>query len=139
MKNAAQSTLLLILGLLILSSICNDNETGDTLFENVTVIEAHQLIQDNANNPDFIILDVRTQSEFAGGHIENAVNIDFNAEDFRDQLDALDKENIYLVYCRSGNRSGQAMDIMRDLEFRRVYNMLGGINDWIDAGYDVVT
>jgi rhodanese-related sulfurtransferase len=81
-------------------------------------------------NPDLIIIDVRTPAEFDSGHIENAFNIDRNSEGFQEELDALDKDKTYLVYCKMGSRSADALDIMRQLGFMEVYNMLGGIDQW---------
>ena len=98
--------------------------------KDVTPQEAFTLIQDNQNNPDFVIIDVRTPQEFVAEHIENATNIDFYSEAFRDTLNTLDKNKTYLIYCRSGGRSGSALDIMAELNFREVYNILGGILSW---------
>jgi rhodanese-related sulfurtransferase len=102
--------------------------------EAVTTQEAYSLIQDNKDNPDFVILDVRTPREFAGGHIEGAVNLDYNAPTFKDDLNGLDKTKMYLVYCRTGRRSQGAFDMMKALEFQEVYHMLGGIVGWTSEG-----
>ncbi len=104
------------------------------IIEDITPQEAFTLIQNNRNNPDFVIIDVRTPEEFADGHIENALNIDYYSEIFRDELNKLDKNKTYLVYCRSGGRSGNALNIMKELNFREVYNISGGIIDWKAAG-----
>ena len=109
-------------------------ETPTQIIENVTPQEAFALIQGNQNNPDFVILDVRTPQEFAEENIENAINIDYYSETFRDELNQLDKNKTYLVYCRSGRRSGNALDIMAELNFREAYNMLDGINGWKAEG-----
>ncbi len=85
------------------------------------------------------MLDVRTPSEYNGGRIENAINIDFNGSDFSSSVNMLDKNQIILVYCRSGNRSSQAAETMKNLGFFQLYNMLGGISAWIVAGFDIVT
>ena len=101
-----------------------------SIIEDVNLEEAYALIVDNLSNPDFVIIDVRTPGEYASGHIEDAINIDFYAEDFDEQLDELDRDKIYLIYCQSGNRSGKALDKMEALGFQEVYNMLGGIVNW---------
>jgi len=88
--------------------------------------------------PDLVILDVRTPDEFSEAHLEGAVLVDFYDEDFADQLGALDPDVPYLVYCRSGNRSGQATALMKDLGFADVANVDGGITAWVDAGLPVV-
>ncbi len=96
--------------------------------EDITPQEASTLIQNNQNNPDFVIIDVRTPEEFGEEYIEQATNIDFYSETFRDTLNALDKNKTYLIYCQSGGRSGSALDIMAELNFKEVYNILCGIN-----------
>jgi len=83
----------------------------------------------------YVILDVRTPGEFREGHLKGASNIDFYDSSFENNLDELDKRNKYLVYCRSGNRSRQAMFLMRDLGFEEVYNLESGIISWNDHGF----
>ena len=109
-------------------------ETPTQIIEDITPQAAFTLIQNNQNDPDFVIIDVRTAAEFTEGYIENADNIDFYSATFRDELDNLDKSQTYLIYCRSGSRSGQARDIMAELNFREVYNILGGILAWEAEG-----
>ncbi len=104
--------------------------SGTATIEDVTPQEAFALIQENQHNPEFEIIDVRTAGEFADGHIENAGNIDFYSATFREELDNLDKNQTYLIYCRSGGRSGSALDIMAELGFSEVYNLSGGIIAW---------
>ena len=128
----------LIIGV-ILTGGCVSTETvppnqETQIIENITPPEVFALIQDNQNNPDFVIIDVRTPEEFADGHIENAINLDYYSETFRDELNKLDKGKKYLIYCRSGNRSGKALNIMQELNFREVYNMSGGILEWQAEG-----
>lgn len=76
-----------------------------------------------ANSENFIVIDVRTPTEYAESHIKNSVNIDFLAADFSKNIAKLDKEKTYKVYCRSGNRSGQAEKLMRTLGFKNVENL----------------
>ena len=108
------------------------------IIENITPQEAFTLIQNNQDNPDFVIIDVRTPEEFDAERIENATNIDFYSEAFRDELNNLDKNKPYLIYCRSGGRSGNALDIMAELNFKEVYNILGGINLWKTEGLPTI-
>lgn len=81
-----------------------------------------------------IIIDVRTQEEYDAGHLAavdrhlNLLNGDFEA-----QLKSLDKDKTYYLYCRSGNRSGQAAELMVESGFNNVYN-IGGYQDLVDAG-----
>ena len=106
---------------------------------NKTAAECYTLIQENKDNPDFIILDVRMPAEYASGYIEHAVNLDYYEDDFEATLDTYDKNNAYLIYCRTANRTASVMKIMQRLEFTEVYNMLGGINAWTNAGYPTVS
>lgn len=85
-----------------------------------------------------VVLDVRTPEEFADGHIEGAINIDFYAADFESMLAELDREAEYVMYCRSGNRSAQTATIMRRLDFAQVDEIEGGILSWVAAGLPVV-
>ncbi len=95
---------------------------------------AYELLRNNASNPDFVVLDVRTPAEFAGGHIPEATNVDFEASDFAAQLSKLNKDKTYLVYCRTGSRSGQATELMNSMGFKHVYDVQGGITAWEQAG-----
>jgi len=81
-----------------------------------------------------VILDVRTPGEFAAGHIENAVNIDFNSATFDTDVGALDKSDTYLVHCAAGSRSAMATDDMVAMGFTDVYDMVDGFSAWVAAG-----
>ena len=85
-----------------------------------------------------ITLDVRTPGEFMSGIIKGAKNIDFQSGNFETEIAALDKNATYAVYCRSGNRSGQAVKVMHDAGFHNVYNLNGGVIDWSNAGMPLV-
>ena len=115
---------------LVVGVVFTDSCTPTQIIGDITPQDAITLIQNNQNNPDFIILDVRTPEEFTEEHIENATNLDFYSETFRNELNQLDKNKTYLVYCRSGNRSGKALNIMTELNFGEVYDVLGGIIAW---------
>lgn len=119
---------------------CGQSAPGavDQIIEDIVSQAAFDMIQQEANNPNFTLLDLRTPEEIAEGYIEGADNIDFYDEDFREQLDQLDKNRKYVIYCRSGGRSGKTRDIMRELGFTEVYNALGGIIEWRAVGLPVV-
>lgn len=83
------------------------------------------------NDENAVVLDVRTDAEVVDGIIPNAIHIDiYRGQDFIDEVEALDKDKNYYVYCRSGNRSGQACAIMEQLGFENAYNLEGGILEW---------
>lgn len=89
------------------------------------------------NNPpdDLVILDVRTPEEFGEGHLDGAILVDFYNDDFRDQIAALDPDVPYLLYCRSGNRSGQTRALMTELGFTDVADVDGGVIAWTAASH----
>ncbi|WP_273567726.1 rhodanese-like domain-containing protein [Maribacter halichondriae] len=77
------------------------------------------------------VLDVRTPEEVEEGYIPKATNIDiYLGQDFLSELEKLDKTKNYYVYCRSGNRSGQACAIMNSIGFENAYNLEGGFMNW---------
>ena len=102
---------------------------------NLKVNEFAQKIAD----PAVVILDVRTPAEFASGHIAGAVNVDFESGSFDQDIQKLENSKTYAVYCRSGNRSGQATSIMAKNGFSSVFNLNGGVIDWTASGQVLVT
>jgi rhodanese-related sulfurtransferase len=82
------------------------------------------------DRPDVIVLDVRTPAEVQQQVLDGALNIDFMQPDFAQQVAELDKNKTYLVYCRSGNRSGQACQLMAQRGFSDLHNLHGGLMMW---------
>ncbi len=89
--------------------------------------------------PGTTILDVRTPAEFAQGHLPGAINMDVEDPSFPQLAAALDPAGTYAIYCRSGNRSGVAVDYLAGQGFTSTYHLDGGIQDWQSSGGDVVT
>lgn len=81
-----------------------------------------------------VLLDVRTPSEFADGHIENARNLDFSASNFESEIDKLDKEQTVFLYCAIGVRSTKAANLLRKKGFKHVFDLDGGYPDLIKVG-----
>ncbi|MBR4349270.1 MAG: rhodanese-like domain-containing protein [Bacteroidales bacterium] len=90
----------------------------------ISADEANELIK---TSKKLQIVDVRTPHEYDSSHVQNAINIDYRNTSFRDNIQILDKTKPVLVYCRSGKRSLNAMNIMIGLGFNDVYNLRGGI------------
>ena len=86
------------------------------------------------NQPGTIVLDVRTPAEYASGHLPQAQNIDIEGSDFATRIATLDKNATYAVYCRSGNRSGVALEQMTAADFTHIYDLAGGIGAWQAMG-----
>ena len=101
--------------------------------KDISVEEVNKIIN---NGQDYIILDVRTPDEFNEGHIKGAILIPVN--ELENRLDELAENKPIIVYCKSGGRSRTAASILVENSFTRIYNMTGGILDWIDKGYPTV-
>lgn len=99
--------------------------------------QAREVISQLQDDPMFVLLDIRTPAEVAAGHLPGAINLDFRAEGFHDALDRLDREAIYVIYCRTANRTGQAFSMMLQMGFGRVYDLQGGIQQWMALEYPV--
>lgn len=110
------------------------SETTPQIIKTITVDEAHTIIQNHDNGNNLVIIDVRTPEEFNNEHMQDATNIDYYSDDFNDELNKLDKTKTYVIHCRSGSRSAKALEIMKELGFREVYNM-GGIIQWKENGF----
>ena len=104
--------------------LVNPDEAADYLFE--------------APPADLVVLDVRTPDEYEGGRLPDAQLLDFYRADFADRLAELPKDVPYLLYCRSGNRSGQTRALMEQMGFTDVADVDGGIAAWLDAGHPYV-
>lgn len=88
---------------------------------------------------DEILLDVRTPGEYQEGHIKGSLNIDWNNSNFSDEVAKLDKNKPVFVYCKSGGRSGSAVQALNGMGFKEVYDLDGGITQWKKAGMPVET
>ncbi len=117
---------------------CKDVPHDLNTVENLDARQGWKLIEENKNNPDFVILDVRTPKEFNSGHIENAANIDYKSKDFKEKVDKLDKNKTYALYCGSGRRAAASSDIMAELGFKHIYQF-GGVKQWQEAGYTLTS
>lgn len=90
-----------------------------------------QWVSQLSGDDNAVILDVRTAREVADGIIPKAIHLDiYKGQEFIDELEKLDKDKSYYVYCRSGNRSGQACSIMNQLGIANAYNLMGGMLEW---------
>lgn len=96
--------------------------------KNINLKEAEKLAENNKDNPDFLIVDVRTPEETHKCKFKNSININIFSKDFVEKLKKLDKNKTYLIHCRSGNRSLDALRIMQKIGFNKIYHSEEGIN-----------
>jgi phage shock protein E len=149
MVNSCRSVLAAAVLVALTLSACGPDGASDSnaaLASVVPVAASIQLVQPDqaaatlaAPPDDLVILDVRTPEEFAEGHIDGAVMIDFYRDDFAAAVAQLDPDVPYVLYCRSGNRSGQTAALMTELGFSAVDDVDGGVIAWQNAGLPLVT
>jgi rhodanese-related sulfurtransferase len=120
MKIKVMSLLFLFLGL----TSCLKNHS-----DGIQVIDVAKY-EKKITEPNIQLIDVRTSEEFSEGHIENAVNIDVTANDFDAKVASLDKEKPVMVYCKSGGRSAKASARLKELGFKTITDLEGGITNW---------
>lgn len=121
--------LILIIGLAIFSQISKDRTVSSLQLK----YNYQQLLPEEANvfihnNPDIVILDVRSQKDYDRGHLNNALFIPI--KDLKDHLGELDPNDAYLVYCDNGKDSLKASKLMAESGFPRVFSLIGGYRKW---------
>ncbi|TMU54782.1 rhodanese-like domain-containing protein [Flagellimonas algicola] len=87
-------------------------------------------MQAEALGQDVQLVDVRTPEEYAKGHIGDAININVNASNFKEQISQMDKQAPIYLYCKMGGRSNRAVGILQELDFQTIYDYSGGYDDW---------
>lgn len=120
------TTLVMSLSLFSMTACSSDVVTSKITYEQITAKQAKKLMD---TETDYIILDTRTEEEFAEAHIENAILIPHYEIADRAEKELPDKGQLILVYCRSGNRSKQASQVLAELGYTNVKEF-GGIIDW---------
>lgn len=110
-----------------------------TANDSIQVLKPQKFIAQAQADSSAVLLDVRTPQEYAEGHLEGARLLDYlNTEAFDEGVKQLDKQHTYYIYCRSGRRSNGAAQKMKKQGFR-VFDMQGGIKNWLQQGLPVTT
>jgi len=125
---------LLLAALAAVAATACGSAVDEAVFETVEPAAFNKLVEGG----DVVIVDIRTPEEYSGGHIVDSAMIDFNDPSFRARLGELDKGAHHLIYCRTGNRSAQALPIFKELGFTRVTELDGGIIGWAEAGLPLI-
>lgn len=123
-----KTKLIAVLAACLLFVNCNSQN------KNVQDISAENLATALKNDPDAQLLDVRTPEEYAGGHIGNASNVDWNGDNFAAKAATYDKTKPVYVYCKIGVRGSKAANKLAEMGFTKIYNLEGGILKWDAAG-----
>ncbi|MDH7444537.1 rhodanese-like domain-containing protein [Aquimarina sp. 2201CG14-23] len=128
-------TILTITLLSLLFFNCKENNSGDTAaVKLITVEEMDSLLEMEKVQ----LVDVRTPEEYAEGHIEGAININFSDENFETLISTVDKSKPVAVYCGRGGRSGKCSAYMKKAGFTKIYDLDGGIIEWKYKGKKTV-
>lgn len=124
----------------VVLAACGGTDTADVATDaagdaapGVVGVDAESAVGLLTDRDDLVVVDVRTPQEFAEGHVAGAELLDIYDPAFQDSVDGLDRDGAYLVYCRTGNRSGQAAALMEELGFTEVYDA-GGLDALAGAG-----
>ena len=96
------------------------------LVTNVSAAVGFSVLTNRIGDSGFIVLDVRTPSEYSGGHVKTALNVNYYSASFEQTLVKLERKRTYMVYCGSGTRSALARDVMQRLNFMEIYNLTQG-------------
>jgi len=118
-----------VLTAVLLISSCNyffPRLTGDK----ISVNEAFGFLQKHSGEPDVVVIDVRSKAEYDLGHIQNAVLIDYNMTSFPDEIGKLDRDKTYIVYDKTGAKSSNTFELMKELRFKDVHVITGGFDAW---------
>jgi len=140
----------LLVSILVLQS-CKDAETNkdsdiNKVSETNEVSDANEIIKIspqevnslvNSGN-SFQLVDVRTPEEYNVHHLKNSQNICVTSADFEEKVKKLNKEEPVYVYCKSGGRSAKAADILKEMGFKKVYDLEGGITSWDEQGLQTI-
>lgn len=128
MKNLLLFTLLLLAGSSCTSQEVPPTETKTAETGKVSIYQRldNESFKAKLNDPNTVLLDVRTPGETDRGVIDGAVLLDYRSSDFKEKVAALDKDKTYLVYCQSGGRSGKACTMMQKMGFGELYELKTG-------------
>lgn len=148
MKNIFLSCLLLSVGTPLLPAQKTDTPATPappapqtaTAIKHVTAPEAAKALSEaetaaaNTSGKPITVIDVRTPGEFAAGHIKGAQNVDIASPEFKTNLAKLDRSGTYLVHCAAGGRSTRSLSVLKELGFKSLIHLDGGLNSWKEAG-----
>lgn len=114
--------IILVIGLMSITCKAQSN--------NVSKVVDVTTFKKEITNKNIQLIDVRTPEEYSEGHIQGAILIDFFSEDFKTNLNKLDKKRPVYVYCKSGGRSGKTSEVLADMGFTKIVDLEGGFLAW---------
>ena len=127
------------LAILVMTSCAQNKANGDELKPFIGNMAPKEYQENLKANNEIILIDVRTPQEYASGNIAKAKNIDFYSPDFADKISKLDRKRPIYLYCKSGGRSGSALEILTKQGFSHAVNLQGGMMAWNQAQLPIET
>ncbi|MFK7785361.1 MAG: rhodanese-like domain-containing protein [Crocinitomicaceae bacterium] len=119
----------LFIGVLLMAS-CSESQVKEVVEQGGHQVVSAEKFKEILSEEDIQLVDVRTPEEYQEGTIENAVNIDFLASDFKTKIAELDTSKKTVIFCRSGGRSGKAGKMMEEMGFATIVDLSGGYSGW---------
>ncbi len=104
---------------------CSLISQENTIIQNVSIEKYSEI-----NKIPHVLLDVRTPEEYENEHIDKAININVKGEDFIEKVQEYSNETTLIIYCRTGKRSAKAAKILKELGYKKIFNLLGGYQKW---------
>ena len=135
-----QKPILLVTIFFLIFTSCSkqSKQPAKNRYSNINAEQAKKIIDGNKNNEHFLILDVRTASEFKEEHLKNATNADVNLPGFKKKVTPMIKGNIVLLHCLSGARSSGALETLKKLDYIKIYHLDSGILGWKAKNYPTI-
>ncbi|OMP30192.1 rhodanese-like domain-containing protein [Mangrovimonas sp. DI 80] len=127
--------IILSLALMVLSTSCGLDSKSDGEINLVTPEEMQTLLE----LEDVQLIDVRSSEEHNEGYIPESQNIDFNSPTFDEDISKLDKSKPVILYCRTGKRSAECSEKLKEAGFVKIYDLDGGFSKWKHDGLDIDT
>jgi rhodanese-related sulfurtransferase len=119
--------IMFILSVLLITVSCTAQSEKST--SNVTVLNKDEF-KNQVMGKNVQLVDVRTANEYAGGKIDDAINVDYFGANFKNEMEKLDKNQALYIYCQSGRRSGEASKILTEMGFTKIFDLKGGYGSW---------
>lgn len=135
MKTTLKLSLLIFISILNINCNNNQKEKSNKQLGEIKQVTPIEFKEQSKNQT---IVDIRTPQEFAQGHIEGAININYFDKSFLEQVSKFDKNKSIYIYCRSGNRTSSASKKMQDLGFEEIIDLQGGIMNWSNNKLEIV-
>lgn len=120
-------------------------QTADTAKSGQTSVQANVIVltspadfKKQVEGKKVQLVDIRTPQEYNQGHMEGALNYNYYKPSFMQQMSSLDKSKPVYIYCRSGNRTDSAAKKLKRAGFTKVYDLNGGVNNWMRSGFKLM-